>query len=694
MAARNTAEIRVVLRRQNELRSDYRRMSADIRRNNRDIQRTLRDTASTSASVSSEVQANNAETTRGFANLDRTATKALKGLVVGLLAVGTAKKAIDFSKEFAKFEQGAKAMETQFGVSSKEVIKRLDAVAKGTISSADLVQSANRAMALNVTSDLDKMSKLLEVARVRSHAMGTDTTQAFEDIVTGIGRASPLILDNLGIITKGWDEEAKAAGKAFDSQFVLNKVLDDGEKILERTGDVALTNAEEFQRMSAKAADLRLIMGEKLTPVLIEAAKHFAELFGDTTDPENFAKIMERIADTLAVIFGFTFDTVNTLKLIFKGATLALLEYVQFALRSAAKVVDFYSNIYAKLPRWLRPDKLLKATRGAAENMRTAAAGMKIEANDLKGEIVDIAKNINKMNDAIKNFGKERIKATGGGGDGTKLKKPPKTPSIVDQEKIKKELLDRVRLQYEIQELTLQAQEDGYEKEFELLQLKHAKELDIILNAKLEEGAYLQALTERQLKEQDDLKQKFADADDKRMKEEAKKLQFYNQQKLNSQMAFASAFGRLVKAVAGDSVAAFLAQQSVALSQIVVSTMVGRMKALQAGPIGIPVANWITAQGIVSGLTVAAETIRGFGDGGVVGKNGVKPSDTVPALLTPGEMVLNEQQQRSLLNGGAGTQTIENVNINVYGGGDPMEVAMTVEEKLMEIKNQYARVGY
>ena len=35
--------------------------------------------------------------------------------------------------------------------------------------------------------------------QVRGRAMGLSTTQAFGDIVTGIGRMSPLILDNLGI---------------------------------------------------------------------------------------------------------------------------------------------------------------------------------------------------------------------------------------------------------------------------------------------------------------------------------------------------------------------------------------------------------------------------------------------------------------------------------------------------------------
>lgn len=47
------------------------------------------------------------------------------------------------------------------------------------------------------------MAQLLQVAVVRGQAMGLSAEQAFNDIVTGIGRMSPMILDNLGIVTGG-----------------------------------------------------------------------------------------------------------------------------------------------------------------------------------------------------------------------------------------------------------------------------------------------------------------------------------------------------------------------------------------------------------------------------------------------------------------------------------------------------------
>jgi len=188
----------------------------------------------------------------------------------------TIKKAFDFVSEFTEFEQATIAMEKQFGKSADEIIRKLREVSDGTISNKDLVLAANRAMALGVTTNLDQMAKLLEIARVRARSMGIDTTQAFDDIVTGIGRQSPLILDNLGIITKGWADEAEAANTAYDKQFILNKVIEDGQKILNDTGEVTLTNAERLQKFSSSIDNLKVTLGEKLAPVLLSVTDKFS----------------------------------------------------------------------------------------------------------------------------------------------------------------------------------------------------------------------------------------------------------------------------------------------------------------------------------------------------------------------------------------------------------------------------------
>jgi hypothetical protein len=199
------------------------------------------------------------------------------GIAITATIVGI-KKVMDFSKEGAKIQQSMEATANQFGISIDKMLAKLKQASGETVSNAGLIESANRAMALNVTNDLGQMADLMEVARARGKTLGLDTEQAFSDIVTGIGRASPLILDNLGIITKGWTEEAKAAGKAFDSQFILNKVLEDGAAIVAKSNPGILSMAERFQKMEASAQNA----GDSIKRALSAEVLELFESFGDT----------------------------------------------------------------------------------------------------------------------------------------------------------------------------------------------------------------------------------------------------------------------------------------------------------------------------------------------------------------------------------------------------------------------------
>ncbi len=185
------------------------------------------------------------------------AAAATTGILAGFGIV--AKQAFDLGYEGAqisRLEDSFESLTHTAGTSSTQLIEALDKAAQGTISNSNLMLSANRAMMLGLGSDAEQLSQLMEIAAFRGRAMGLTTTQAFSDIVTGIGRGSPLILDNLGIITKGWAEEAKAAGVAYDAQFLLNKVLEDGGKMLSEAGGLAEDTASQYEQLKKEGADL------------------------------------------------------------------------------------------------------------------------------------------------------------------------------------------------------------------------------------------------------------------------------------------------------------------------------------------------------------------------------------------------------------------------------------------------------
>ncbi len=179
-------------------------------------------------------------------------------------AIGVMVGAFDFSQEGAQFDrlrQSGSEMARQLGSDLDEIIAKVTAASRGTVSEMDIISSANKAMMLGLSADADQLASLMEVAAFRGRAMGMSTTQAFDDIVRGLGRASPMILDNLGIIIDAnstYADYAESIGKSKDeltkaekTQALLNKTLETGNKMLEEAGGLADDNAASFERLSA-----------------------------------------------------------------------------------------------------------------------------------------------------------------------------------------------------------------------------------------------------------------------------------------------------------------------------------------------------------------------------------------------------------------------------------------------------------
>jgi hypothetical protein len=119
--------------------------------------------------------------------------------VVGALAsMAGALKAIEAAGERLGQKRSLERTLKAQGISIDEFVGKLKDLANNQIATSDLVLASNRALALGIASD--DLPGLLEAATKASVALGISATQAFNDITTGVGRASPLILDNLGIV--------------------------------------------------------------------------------------------------------------------------------------------------------------------------------------------------------------------------------------------------------------------------------------------------------------------------------------------------------------------------------------------------------------------------------------------------------------------------------------------------------------
>nr|DAE87602.1 MAG TPA: hypothetical protein [Caudoviricetes sp.] len=113
----------------------------------------------------------------------------------------------------------------------------------GTVSDFNLMTAANKAYSLGVISNTDQMTTLMEIARVKGQAMGRTMNEALDDIVTGLGRGSAMILDNLGIVvnqTEAQKAYAESIGKTIEQlsdrekkQALINAVVAQGKTELE-----------------------------------------------------------------------------------------------------------------------------------------------------------------------------------------------------------------------------------------------------------------------------------------------------------------------------------------------------------------------------------------------------------------------------------------------------------------------------
>mgnify|MGYP001216101551 CR=1 FL=1 len=228
--------------------------------------------------------------TKGFNALQSQVLPAA-AIVTGFAA--TVKKTYEFGEEGAQIEQlkeSASALAESMGSSLDDIVDAVDEAVNHTIDQASIVKSAATAMLLGVSADADQLANLAEIAAARARDVGETTSQAFDDIVRGIGRQSPLILDNLGIVVdadSAYRTYAASVGKSSDAltenekkQALLNDVLDAGNKLLADTGGLTVTNATKYEQASARITDAMDKVKEKIAPFWADVAEGLAGVMG------------------------------------------------------------------------------------------------------------------------------------------------------------------------------------------------------------------------------------------------------------------------------------------------------------------------------------------------------------------------------------------------------------------------------
>ena len=189
------------------------------------------------------------------------------------------KQLVQFSQQAAKLQSMETAFNTLAGGSENAAIAvdKLKEATNGTLSEFDLFQQANNAMILGVTKNSDEMAQMFDMAQRLGAALGKDTKMSIESLVTGIGRQSRMMLDNIGIVVdseKAYKNYATAnnllASNLTDAerkQAFMNATLDAAREKLKGLPDEVLNADQKFQSLSAALDNASKKIGNAFLPV-------------------------------------------------------------------------------------------------------------------------------------------------------------------------------------------------------------------------------------------------------------------------------------------------------------------------------------------------------------------------------------------------------------------------------------------
>ena len=157
------------------------------------------------------------------------------------------KKIADFGLELVKLGGQARGVQDAFAkIGNKTTLDGLRQATRGTVSDIELMKQAVKARNFDIP--LQNLAGLFEFARRRAKATGESVDYLTESIVTGIGRKSPLILDNLGI-------SASQLSKELNGVAVASSSIGDITAAVERIAKKAMGNMAEDTMTASERAD-------------------------------------------------------------------------------------------------------------------------------------------------------------------------------------------------------------------------------------------------------------------------------------------------------------------------------------------------------------------------------------------------------------------------------------------------------
>jgi len=185
---------------------------------------------------------------------------ALGGVIGASFAVDAIRQFVSESVELASQAEGVK---TAFDrLNDDKLLDNLRKATAGTVDDLKLMQVAVRAK--NFRIPMDVLAKGLEFAQRRAQDTGESVDYMVDSFVTGLGRESVKILDNLGISTIELQEKTKELGSMAAA---VGEIMDNA---FDEAGTRIETVSMKLDQQRSTITNLKMAVGEELAPVYEE----------------------------------------------------------------------------------------------------------------------------------------------------------------------------------------------------------------------------------------------------------------------------------------------------------------------------------------------------------------------------------------------------------------------------------------
>lgn len=287
-------------------------------------------------------------------------------------------KGIEFAKVGTDIAAKAEGITTAYQkLADRDLLTNLRSDTKGLVSDLVLMQSAVKAKNFDIP--VERLGKLLKFAQQRAQETGESVDYLVDSIITGLGRKSVMILDNLQIKQEEIQKRVKKGGD------FTNSVIDLVNEKLEEQGDLALTSADKETQTTVKRENAQLKLGKQLLfikNIWSEISGSFFETFGNLSE-----KYIPRLIKSLENVINYFIDIYNSFSgvRVFVESIISLISITIDLIVSAGKTaLNVVSTIATGLSAALKGD--FDGAKKAVSDFSkfTVDEGKKIRENFIK----------------------------------------------------------------------------------------------------------------------------------------------------------------------------------------------------------------------------------------------------------------------------------------------------------------------